>query len=179
LSNRARWKRFVRRSARRRFMMLHGTPEFARKNSSRYPAARESARRSPLRYRDTAASTSRSSASDSFRSLIRQGPGRDRNNPRISNRRAAARQGRIEPTRQSRLLDHLGIARAKMAQRRQGKLGRERQRSDRRARADRAVVGSIGHAARGIAEKTRSLPSIFSVLKPGPSFAVMPQQSLP
>ena len=46
-----------------------------------------------------------------------------------------------------------------MAQRRQGKLGRERQRRERRARVDGAVVGPIGHAARGIAEKA-ALPAV-------------------
>src|ERR1700730_16062024 len=55
--------------------------------------------------------------------------------------RAAARQCRIETARQSRTSDHLGIARAKMAQRRHGKLWRERQRRQRRARVDRTVVG--------------------------------------
>ncbi len=40
-----------------------------------------------------------------------------------------------------------------MAQRRQGKLRRKRQRRKRRAWIDRPVVGPIGHAARGIAQK--------------------------
>src|ERR1700730_6333517 len=81
---------------------------------------------------------------------------------------AAARQCRIETARQSRLPDHLGIARTKMVQRRQGKLGRERQRRECRAWADGAVIGPVGHAACGIAEKT-AFPAVdLQRLEAGP-----------
>lgn len=55
-----------------------------------------------------------------------------------------------------------------MAQRRQSKLWREGQRRKRRTRADRAVVGPIGHAACSIAKKTAFSAVDLQRLEAGP-----------
>src|SRR6202162_5472874 len=55
-----------------------------------------------------------------------------------------------------------------MAQRRQGKFGCERQRCEHRARIDGAIVGPVGHATCGIAEKT-AFPTVdLQCLETGP-----------
>src|ERR1019366_5594775 len=79
-----------------------------------------------------------------------------------------ARQSRVESARQSRILDHFWIARAKMAQRRQSNFRREWQRREYRTRVDGTVIGPIRHTARGIAEKT-AFPTVdLQCLETGP-----------